>query len=191
VVVSPVASGSLFTKVARAFRELATVGLVEPKEVRFVGGQAAGCAPVANAFVAREAEIRPVRAPETIVRSLAIGSPADGRYALELARSSGGSVEAVTDQQTAEAIRRLGGLEGIFAETAGGVTVAAAEQARAAGVIRDGEEVVTLITGNGVKTPDARRFGLADEVASDPGLARAIDPTYRDFEALKAERGIA
>jgi threonine synthase len=190
VIVSPIASGSLFTKVARAFRELAEVGLVEPKEVRFVGGQAAGCSPVATAFGSGAAEITPVRVPDTIVRSLSIGSPADGRYALELARGSGGSVESVTDQQTADAIRRLGRLEGLFAETAGGVTVAAAEQARRAGVIRDGDEVVALITGNGVKTPDARRFGLAESVAGDPGLARTIAPTYRDFEALKGERGV-
>jgi len=191
VVVSPIASGSLFTKVARAFTELVRVGLVEPKEVRFVGGQAAGCAPVANAYRAAATEITPVRQPDTIVRSLAIGSPADGRYALELARRTGGSVEAVTDDQTAAAIRQLGGLEGIFAETAGGVTIAAAEQARRNGVIRDGDEVVALITGNGVKTPDARRFGRSAEVADDPGLGRSIAPTYRDFEALRAERGIA
>ncbi len=191
VIVSPIASGSLFTKVARAFRELVEVGLVEPKEVRFVGGQAAGCSPVATAFGAGAAEITPVRVPDTIVRSLSIGSPADGRYALELARGTGGSVEGVTDQQTAEAIRRMGRLEGLFAETAGGVTIAAAEQARRAGVIRDGDEVVALITGNGVKTPDARRFGLTESVeAGDPGLARAIAPTYRDFEALKGERGV-
>lgn len=191
VVVAPIASGSLFTKVARAFRELTTIGLVEAKDVRFVGGQPAGCAPVASAFEAGAPEITPVRTPDTIVRSLSIGSPADGRFALELARSSSGSVESVTDHRTAEAIRRLGSLEGIFAETAGGVTVAATEQARAAGVIRDGDEVVTLITGNGVKTPDARRFGLADDAAADPGLARAIEPTYRDFEAMKSERGMA
>ncbi len=191
VIVSPIASGSLFTKVARAFRELVEVGLVEPKEVRFVGGQAAGCSPVATAFGSGASEITPVRVPDTIVRSLSIGSPADGRYALELARGTGGSVEGVTDEPTAEAIRRLGRLEGLFAETAGGVTIAAAEQARRAGVIRDGDEVVALITGNGVKTPDARRFGLAESVeAGDPGLARAIAPTYRDFEALKGERGV-
>lgn len=211
VIVSPIASGSLFTKVARAFRELVEVGLVEPKAVRFVGGQASGCAPVGNAFASGAAEISPVRVPETIVRSLSIGSPADGLYALELARGSGGSVESVSDASTAAAIRALGRLEGVFAETAGGVTVAAAEAARRAGVIRDGDEVVCLITGNGVKTPDARRFGLAaDGVGAaegaaggsagggaeagdggDPGLARAIAPTYRDFEALKGERGIA
>jgi threonine synthase len=191
VIVAPIASGSLFTKVARSFSELARVGLVEPKEVRFVGGQAAGCAPVANAFGTGAVDITPVRQPETIVRSLSIGSPADGRYALELARRTGGSIEGVTDEQTAAAIRQLGGLEGLFAETAGGVTIAAAEQARRAGIIRDRDEVVALITGNGVKTPDARRFGLAEGPEAEPGLARSIAATYRDFEALKDERGVA
>jgi len=188
--VAPIASGSLFTKVARGFTELTRVGLVEPKEVRFVGAQAAGCAPVASAFTTGADEITPVRRPDTIVRSLSIGSPADGRYALDLARRTGGSVEAVTDEETALGIRRLGRFEGVFAETAGGVTIAATEQARRSGVIEPGDEVVALITGNGVKTPDARQFGLAEGPDGEPGLARPIEPTYRDFEALRAERGI-
>jgi threonine synthase len=191
VVVAPIASGSLFTKVARGFTELVRVGLVEPKAVRFVGAQAAGCAPVATAFTMGAEEITPVREPDTIVRSLSIGSPADGRYALQLARRTGGSIEAVTDEATALAIRQLGGLEGVFAETAGGVTIAAAEQARRNGIIGPADEVVALITGNGVKTPDARRFGQPDGPQAEPGLARPIQPTYRDFEALRAERGIA
>jgi threonine synthase len=195
VVVAPIASGSLFTKVARGFTELVRVGLVEPKEVRFVGAQAAGCAPVASAFAAGASEITPVRQPDTIVRSLSIGSPADGRYALDLARRTGGSVEAVTDEATALGIRQLGSLEGVFAETAGGVTIAAAELARRRGVIDAGDEVVALVTGNGLKTPDARRFGLegggaGPDAGAEPGLARPIAPTYRDFEALRSERGI-
>jgi threonine synthase len=193
VVVAPIASGSLFTKVARGFDELARVGLVEPRAVRFVGAQAAGCAPVATAFASGADAVTPVRQPDTIVRSLAIGSPADGGYALELARRTGGSVESVTDAATANAIRQLGGLEGVFAETAGGVTIAAAEQARRRGIIGSGDEVVALITGNGLKTPDARRFGAeadADGSAIEGGLARSIEPTYRDFVALRGERGI-
>jgi threonine synthase len=191
VVVVPIASGSQFTKVARGFDELARVGLVEPKVVRFVGAQAAGCAPVAAAFSAGAEEITPVRQPDTIVRSLSIGSPADGRYSVELARRTGGSIEAVADEATALGIRRLAGLEGVFAETAGGVTIAAAEQARRNGVIGPEDEVVALITGNGVKTPDARRFGQAEGPDFEAGLARSIRPEYRDFEALRAERGIA
>jgi threonine synthase len=181
VVVGPIASGSLFTKVAKGFRELAEVGLVEPKTVRFVGGQPAGCAPVASAFADGSDTITPVRQPDTIVRSLAIGSPADGLFALELARSTGGSIEGVPDAVTAQAIRDLGRLEGIQAETAGGVTVAAASAGLRRGVIAPDDEVVVLITGNGVKTPDARRFGLEDEALGAP-----IAASYAAFEAWQA-----
>ncbi len=186
----PIASGSLFTKVARGFEDLVAAGLVESKPVRFIGAQAAGCSPVAAAFAEGVDDITPVRNPDTIVRSLAIGSPADGRYALALARRTGGSVEAIPDAATAAAIRRLGRSEGLFAETAGGVTIAGLEQAVARGLIRGGDEVVALITGNGVKTPDAKWFGLAggDDVgavrgprAGSGGLARQIDPSYSAF----------
>jgi threonine synthase len=182
VFVGPIASGSMFTKIAKAFGELVDIGLVEAKEVRYVGAQPAGCAPVATAFAEGVDEIRPVRNPDTIVRSLAIGSPADGPYALELARGSGGSIEAIPDHATASAIRRTAASEGIFVETAGGVTVAAVEAARRRGVIRDGDEVVAVLSGNGLKTPDARRFGLADEgswIADAP--AAPIAATFRAF----------
>jgi threonine synthase len=178
VLVSPIASGSLYTKVAKGFDELVAVGLVEPKVVKFVGGQPEGCSPVATAFAGGTDRIDPVRQPDTIVRSLAIGSPADGPYALELARRTGGSIEAIPDADTAAAIRRLAATEGIFVETAGGVTVAAVEAARRRGVIRDGDEVVALLTGNGVKTPDARRFGEAEAPVPAP-----IAATYDAFSA--------
>jgi threonine synthase len=181
VLVGPIASGSMFTKIAKGFEELADIGLVERKTVRFVGGQPAGCAPVATAFAEGVDEIRPVRTPDTIVRSLAIGSPADGGYALELARRTGGSIESIPDGATAAAIRRTAANEGIFVETAGGVTVAAVEAARARGVIRDGDEVVAILSGNGVKTPDARRFGLGDDVVAAP-----IAATYEAFSARYA-----
>ncbi len=184
VLVSPIASGSLFTKVAKGFGELIEVGLVEPKEVRFVGGQPEGCAPVATAFAAGTDRIEPVRRPDTIVRSLAIGSPADGPYALDLVRRTGGSIEAIPDANTAAAIRRLAAAEGIFVETAGGVTVAAVEAARRRGVIRDGDEVVALLTGNGVKTPDARRFGAEGD--EDVGAPAPIAATYEAFAARYA-----
>lgn len=192
VIVTPIASGSLFTKVARGFEDLIAAGLVEDKPVRFIGAQPDGCSPVATAFAEGVDEIRPVRNPDTIVRSLAIGSPADGRYALALARRTGGSIESVPDAATAAAIRRLGRTEGLFAETAGGVTVAGMEQAVQRGLIGPDDEVVALITGNGVKTPDAKWFGLeadpaapsaADASAGSGGLARPIDPSYSAFLA--------
>jgi len=184
VLVSPIASGSLFTKVAKGFDELIAIGLVEAKEVRFVGGQPEGCSPVATAFAAGTDRIEPVRKPDTIVRSLAIGSPADGPYALDLVRRTGGSIEAIPDADTAATIRRLAAAEGIFVETAGGVTLAAVEAARRRGVIRDGDEVVALLTGNGVKTPDARRFGLGDADGDEiEGAAPPIAATYEAFAA--------
>ena len=173
VVVAPIASGAMYTKLARGFAQLAAVGLIEPRPVRFVGGQAAGCAPVATAWATGTTEVEPVRTPDTIVRSLAIGNPADGRYAVELATATDGSIEAIPDEATALAIRRLATLEGIFTESAGGVTVAAVEAARRRGVIRDGDEVVVLVTGNGMKTPDARRLGLACRVGGATRGARS------------------
>jgi threonine synthase len=183
VIVSPIASGALYTKLAKGFDELAALGLVERKDVRFIGGQAAGCGPVATAFGEGADDIRPVREPDTFVRSLAIGSPADGRYALELARRSGGSVEAVSDEATAAAIRATAWTEGIYTETAGGVTVAAAQQARRAGRIGPDDEVVVLLTGNGLKTPDAFRlgFGAATAGPGEPGAAAPIPANLDTF----------
>ncbi|MBI2777723.1 MAG: threonine synthase [Chloroflexi bacterium] len=190
VIVAPMASGSLFTKVAKGFDLLVDAGLVAAKPVRFIGAQAEGCSPVAAAFAAGSETITPVRRPETIVRSLAIGSPADGAYAVALARRSGGAVLAVPDRATAAAIRRLGRTEGVFAETAGGVTIAGLEQAVASGQIGPDDEVVALITGNGVKTPDAKWFGLDEARAGagqgsgltrGGGLVPAIEPSYAAF----------
>ena len=179
VVVAPIASGAMFTRVARGFEELADIGLIDRRPIRFVGGQAAGCSPVATAFEAGTDVIEPVREPDTIVRSLAIGNPADGRYAVELARETRGSIESIPDAATAEAIREVARLEGIFPETAGGVTLGAVLAARQRGVIREGDEVVALLTGNGLKTPDARTLGQPGNV----GLAPVIRPSLSAFEA--------
>lgn len=190
VIVAPIASGSLFTKVAKAFHELEVVGLVEPRTVRFVGGQGAGCAPVATAFASGSEMVEPVRKPTTIAKSLAIGNPADGRFALELARRSGGWIEAVEDADVAAAMRQVAALEGLYPETAGGVTIAAAAQARARGVIGADEETVVLLTGNGLKTPDARRLGLPGATAAagpgEPGLAPTLQPSLAAFESWLA-----
>jgi threonine synthase len=184
VVVAPVASGAMFTRVARGFEELVELGLIEARPIRFVGGQAAGCAPVATAFERGTDVIEPVREPDTIVRSLAIGNPADGRYAVELAVATGGSIEAIDDLTTAAAIRDVARLEGIYPETAGGVTLGAVAAARRRGVIRPGDEVVALLTGNGLKTPDARTLGHGDGIArpGEPGLAPVLRPSLTAFE---------
>jgi threonine synthase len=185
VVVAPIASGAMFTKLARGFDQLAEVGLIERRPIKYVGGQAAGCAPVATAWK-HGTEVTPVRNPDTFVRSLAIGNPADGGYAVEQANASGGSVEAIPDDVTAAAIRDVARLEGIYPETAGGVTLAAAAAARRRGVIRDGDEVVALLTGNGLKTPDARSLGIGSgrDGEDRPGLMAPIRPSFAAFEAL-------
>jgi threonine synthase len=184
VIVAPIASGAMFTKLAKGFGELADAGLIERRPIRFVGGQPAGCAPVATAWEAGTTDVQPVRTPDTIVRSLAIGNPADGRYSVELANASAGSIEAIPDEVTAAAIRQVAALEGIFSETAGGVTVAAAEAARRRGVIKEGDEVVALLTGNGLKTPDARLLGLEE----GGSVAPSIRPSLSAFEAWLESR---
>lgn len=153
-VVAPIASGALMVKIDKGFRELAQVGLIDAHPTRFSGAQAAGCAPVATAFAEGSDEIRPVK-PNTIARSLAIGDPADGPFALELARRSGGAIAAASDAEISAGIALLARTEGIFAETAGGTTVAVLKHLATSGVVRRDERVVAYITGNGLKTPDA------------------------------------
>jgi threonine synthase len=192
VLVIPIASGSQFTKVAKGIGDLVRHGLVAERPVKLVGAQPAGCAPVADAWRAGEAHPIPVRQPTTIVKSLAIGDPADGAEVLALARSTGGSVEAVPDAATSAAIGTLARAEGIFTETAGGVTMAALAQARAAGAIGADDEVVALITGNGLKTPDAVEDPQADRLFVDGSIdpAARIPATFAAFERWLDERRV-
>jgi threonine synthase len=155
-VVAPIASGSLFTKIARGFQEWIDVGLLEGELPTFNGAHATGCAPVANAFAEGQDFCRPVK-PDTIAKSLAIGNPADGPYALDLARTSGGTIDAVTDDEIREGIRLLAQTTGIFTETAGGVTTAVLAKLAQRGDIDPDERVVVYITGEGLKTLDAVR----------------------------------
>jgi threonine synthase len=155
-VVAPIASGSLFTKLARGFEEWIEVGLLDGVTPVFNGAQAAGCAPVANAFRDGQDFCRPVK-PETIAKSLAIGNPADGSYALELARRTGGSIDAVTDAEIRDGIRLLAQTTGIFTETAGGVTTAVLRKLAERGDIGPDECVVAVITGEGLKTLECAR----------------------------------
>ena len=172
VIVAPLASGSMYTKIAQGLDELTMVGLIERTATRYVGGQAAGCGPIAAAYAAGSDDLTPVAEPDTIVRSLAIGSPADGGPALALARSSGGSVEGVSDAEAVAAVRLLAATEGILTETAGGVTLAALQRAIERGVVSLDDEVVVVISGNGLKTLDVLAT-LPDEV---------IDPSFSAFE---------
>jgi threonine synthase len=172
-VVCPVASGSLFTRIARGFEEWLEVGLLEGELPTFNGAQAEGCAPVAGAFEAGTDICRPVRNPETIAKSLAIGNPADGPYAVELAKRSGGSIDAVTDEQIREGIRLLAETTGIFTETAGGTTTAVLRKLAERGDIGPDERVVLVITGEGLKTLDAVRGTFE---------VNEIDPSARAFE---------
>jgi threonine synthase len=168
-VVVPIASGSLFTKIGRGFTEWLDLGLVEGELPVFNGAQALGCSPVATAYAEGWDVCRPQR-PETIAKSLAIGNPADGPYALELARRTGGGVDSVDDAEIRAGIRLLAETTGIFTETAGGVTVATLAKLAERGAIGDGERVVAYITGEGLKTLDAVRDGFhMHEI--DPSIA--------------------
>ena len=153
-IVVPVASGSQLTKVDKGFREFGELGLVEPTPYRVFGAQATGCSPVSAAFKAGHDVVQPVR-PQTIAHSLAIGTPADGPYVLDAVRRTGGAIEDVADDEVVEGIRLLARTEGIFAETAGGVTVACAKKLVEAGQLDPDAETVLLITGDGLKTLDA------------------------------------
>jgi threonine synthase len=183
--VIPVASGSLFTKIAKGFQEWLELGLIEDPArplPRMNGAQAEGCAPVASAFAAGQEVCRPVK-PDTIAKSLAIGNPADGPYALELARSTGGSVDAVSDDEIRTGIALLAQTTGIFTETAGGVSTAVLSKLAARGDIDPDERVVLVITGDGLKTLDAVR---------DTFETYTIDPSVEAFESGVPElQGVA
>jgi threonine synthase len=155
-VVCPIASGSLFTKIAAGFEEWLELGLVDGQLPRFHGAQADGCSPVAAAFEAGRDTCRPVK-PRTIAKSLAIGNPADGPYALDLARRTHGSIEAVSDDEICDGIKLLAQTTGIFTEAAGGVTIAVLAKLAERGEIEPDERVVAYLTGEGLKTLDCAR----------------------------------
>jgi threonine synthase len=180
-VVAPIASGSLFTKIARGFEEWLEIGLLEGELPTFHGAQATGCSPVATAYAEGQDFCRPVK-PDTIAKSLAIGNPADGPYALDLARRTQGSIEAVTDDEIREGIKLLARTTGIFTETAGGVTVAVLAKLAARGDIGPDERVVAYITGEGLKTLDCARGTFE---------AWEIEPRLESFEQAAERVGAA
>jgi len=181
--VIPMASGSLLTKVHKAYQEFEKLGLIEAGERHIHGAQATGCNPIAAAEKAGLDFFKPVK-PNTIAKSLAIGTPADGFYALKVMKETGGHAEDVSDDEIREGIRLLAECEGIFAETAGGVTVGVAKKLIASGKIPADDSAVLCITGNGLKTIDA--------VEGHVGHTREIKPSLREFEALlEAEKKFA
>ena len=153
-IVAPIASGSQYTKIYKGFQEFVKVGLVDDKPVRFSGAQAEGCSPVAQAFREGRDFVTPVK-PNTLAKSIAIGNPADGIYALDIARKTGGAIESVTDAEIVEGMKLLAETEGIFTETAGGTTIAVLKKLVEAGKIDPEETTVAYITGNGLKTQEA------------------------------------
>jgi threonine synthase len=171
-VVVPVASGAQLTKIDKGFGELVRLGLVADLPYKVFGAQATGCSPVSAAFKAGHDVVRPVK-PDTIAKSLAIGNPADGPYVLDVTRRTGGAVEDVTDDEVRDAILLLARTEGVFAETAGGVTVAVLRKLVETGRLDPEQETVVFNTGDGLKTLDA----IADRV----GPAATIEPTYAAF----------
>jgi len=181
-VVIPMASGSLLTKIDKAFQEWARLGLVEGSPYKVFGAQATGCSPIATAYENGWDSVRPVK-PQTIAKSLAIGNPADGPYALDAVRRTGGAMGHVSDELVVEGIRLLAETEGLFAETAGGVTVATLRQLLAVGKVDPDAETVLYNTGDGLKTIDA--------VAGLVGPTATIAPSYKAFVASGAGQGTA
>ena len=179
-IVCPVASGSLFTKIGRGISDWLELDLVEGELPTFCGAQPEGCSPVATAFAEGWDICKPQR-PDTIAKSLAIGDPADGPYALELARRTDGAIEAVSDEDVRAGIRLLAETTGIFTETAGGVTVGVLAKLAEAGEIGSDERVVVVITGEGLKTLDAVRESF---------VMHEIEPTLEAFES-NLEAGLA
>jgi threonine synthase len=183
-IVCPMAGGSLIRKIKKAFDELITLGLVEPKKVRFFGAQATGCSPISQAVKNGWDYIEPQR-PDTIARSLAIGNPADGPAASKMIQATGGWAEDVSDVEIVSGMQELAESEGIFTETAGGVTTAVTARLYAHGRISRDETTVVCITGNGLKTTDALEGRFLSEPAIKPRLT-AFDEYIRSVDASLA-----
>ena len=181
-IVVPVASGSLLTKIWKSFNEFKKLGLISEVNTKMYAAQADGCSPVVTALKEKSEIIKPVK-PKTIAKSLAIGNPADGIYSIDAIKESGGGGESVTDQEIIEGIKLLASTEGIFTETAGGVTVATAKKLIEQGVIPKNESCVICITGNGLKTQEA----VTDHI----GKPYRIKPSLESFEkSLRNEKTI-
>ncbi len=177
--VAPMASGSLLTKIHKAYKEFIHTGILDEQPFSIHGAQAAGCSPISEAMKKKTELVKPVPNPQTIVKSLAIGTPADGYYAIRSMKETGGQAEDATDPEVIDGIKLLAEYAGIFSETAGGVTVACAKKLIESGAIPRHESIVLCITGHGLKTQEA--------VDGHCGKPRLIKPSLREFEALIAD----
>ena len=180
-IVAPMASGSMYTKIWKGLQEFHKVGLIDEPHTRMSGAQAEGCSPIATAYEKHTLNFVPQK-PNTIARSLAIGNPADGYYALKQMEETNGGAEMVTDDEIVEAIKLLAETEGIFAETAGGVTIGCLKKLVASGFIRRDEETVAIISGGGLKTIEAVQDRVVEPIRVSPN-ASAFD------EALALREG--
>ncbi len=168
-IVVPVASGSLLTKIYKAFKEFYELGFIDDLDTKFYIAQAEGCSPIVNSFKANSDIIRPVK-PNTIAKSIAIGNPADGVYALEVVKKTNGYAEVASDEEIVEGIKLLASTEGIFTETAGGTVVAVAKKLIQNGIIPKDEEILLCITGNGLKTQEAVINSIKETIKIKPNL---------------------
>ena len=164
----------------KGFGEFERVGLIDNAEVSIHGSQASGCAPVADAFKSGAQRIRPVAKPDTIAKSIAIGDPGDGLYAIQVARESGGSIDGITDQEIVDAMKLLASKEGIFAEPAGAITVAQLKKLVEEGKILPDESVVCCVTGNGLKSPE--------NISLSTAQWHTIEPTLQALSRVITER---
>ena len=173
----PLGSGALLCALGRGLDEFDRLGLIDDSKTRITGVQADGCAPIVNAFTSKTDYVEPIEHPDTIAKSIAIGNPGDGKYALKRIRDSNGLAESVSDEETIEAIKLLARTEGIFTEPAGGVTIAAVKKLVDSGKISTDEVVVCYVTGNGLKTPEA----VLDHIAKPIEIEPTLDSLYKVF----------
>jgi threonine synthase len=176
-VVIPMASGSLLTKIKKGLHEMQDLGLVDKVRTKINGAQAEGCSPIATAYKEGRDFFRPVK-PKTIAKSLAIGNPADGYYALKATAETGGAMDMVSDEEVVEGIKLLAQTEGIFAETAGGVTIGVLRKMVKQGIIKKGDVTVAYITGNGLKTQEAVVDAVGRPVRIQPSLVN-FEKTFK------------
>jgi threonine synthase len=169
-IIVPLGSGALMLAIKRGFDQFMRLGLIEEKQVRLIGAQAEGCAPIVEAFKAGDEDITPIEHPDTVAKSLAIGDPGDGYYVLQAIRESGGVAESASDDEILDAIDLLASREGVFSEPAGGVTIAVLKKLVTSGVITADETVVCCVTGNGFKAADTLQDRLVSSSVIQPSL---------------------